>query len=133
MPNISDIIRLYGLSAKKQLSQNFILDLNVAGKKIGRIDLLCRWHSTIFCCISSLLIIFFLCSGIFPSIMGLIKKIYTKYYIVLWCELYSLCALLIDHVQAKKFPRSAAIQFLYQESPMHIYHAKIVDSFTGQK
>lgn len=36
MPNISDIIRLYGLSAKKQLSQNFILDLNIAGKKIRR-------------------------------------------------------------------------------------------------
>lgn len=31
MPRIADIIRLYGLSAKKQLSQNFILDFNVAG------------------------------------------------------------------------------------------------------
>lgn len=32
MPKIADILRMYGLSAKKQLSQNFILDLNVTGK-----------------------------------------------------------------------------------------------------
>ena len=31
MPKISDLLRVYGLTAKKQLSQNFILDLNVTG------------------------------------------------------------------------------------------------------
>ena len=31
MPKISDVLRLYGLHAKKQLSQNFILDLNITG------------------------------------------------------------------------------------------------------
>lgn len=38
MPRIADIIRLYGLSAKKQLSQNFILDFNVADKIAKRAD-----------------------------------------------------------------------------------------------
>ena len=32
MPRISDVLRVYGVSAIKQLSQNFILDLNVTGK-----------------------------------------------------------------------------------------------------
>ena len=31
MPKVADLLRLYGLAAKKQLSQNFILDLNVTG------------------------------------------------------------------------------------------------------
>lgn len=31
MPKVADLLRVYGLSAKKQLSQNFILDLNITG------------------------------------------------------------------------------------------------------
>lgn len=31
MPKVADLLRLYGLYAKKQLSQNFILDLNITG------------------------------------------------------------------------------------------------------
>lgn len=36
MPKVADLLRLYGLAAKKQLSQNFILDLNVTGKNAWR-------------------------------------------------------------------------------------------------
>ncbi|XP_031557763.1 dimethyladenosine transferase 1, mitochondrial-like isoform X2 [Actinia tenebrosa] len=32
MPKVSDLLRVYGLSAQKQLSQNFILDLNITDK-----------------------------------------------------------------------------------------------------
>ncbi|XP_004364451.2 dimethyladenosine transferase 1, partial [Capsaspora owczarzaki ATCC 30864] len=35
LPSVADLIRLYGLSAKSQLSQNFILDLNVTNRLIA--------------------------------------------------------------------------------------------------
>ena len=31
LPKVSDILRIYGVRAKKQLSQNFILDQNITG------------------------------------------------------------------------------------------------------
>lgn len=38
LPKISDLLRMYGVSAKKQLSQNFILDLNVTEKIASEAD-----------------------------------------------------------------------------------------------
>lgn len=32
LPSLKELIRLYGLQAKQQLSQNFIMDLQLAGK-----------------------------------------------------------------------------------------------------
>lgn len=32
LPSIRELIKLYGLTAKSQLSQNFILDKNITGK-----------------------------------------------------------------------------------------------------
>jgi dimethyladenosine transferase 1 len=36
LPSIRELIKLYGLTAKSQLSQNFILDKNITGKKKTR-------------------------------------------------------------------------------------------------
>lgn len=36
MPKVADLLRVYGLAAKKQLSQNFILDLNITGRETGK-------------------------------------------------------------------------------------------------
>lgn len=41
LPTVSEIVRLYGLSAKQQLSQNFIMDLNLCRRIVrssGRIE-----------------------------------------------------------------------------------------------
>jgi|JI10StandDraft_1071094.scaffolds.fasta_scaffold1476248_2 16S rRNA (adenine1518-N6/adenine1519-N6)-dimethyltransferase len=34
MPTISEIVKLYGLSARQSLSQNFILDQNLLGRVV---------------------------------------------------------------------------------------------------
>ncbi|XP_046849387.1 trafficking protein particle complex subunit 10-like [Xenia sp. Carnegie-2017] len=38
LPKISDILRIYGVRAKKQLSQNFILDQNITDKIVSKAD-----------------------------------------------------------------------------------------------
>jgi len=37
MPTVSEIVKMYGLSARRQLSQNFILDMNLATKIVSSI------------------------------------------------------------------------------------------------
>lgn len=34
LPNVSDLIKLYGLSANQKLSQNFLLNLKITGKNL---------------------------------------------------------------------------------------------------
>ncbi|XP_028411937.1 dimethyladenosine transferase 1, mitochondrial-like isoform X2 [Dendronephthya gigantea] len=38
LPKVSDLLRIYGVRAKKQLSQNFILDQNITDKIAGEAD-----------------------------------------------------------------------------------------------